>query len=309
MKSIRWLALVGGAMLGSVVHAQAGLTVVGPGVGGDFSVTNGTLLWSLVENLQPNTPPGDNSKNAFLRYYVVATNSAGGKSIFSYGELDPSFGGTAPTSQQPYIGVNGNTYSLIDPAANASGRDLANLTALYVLAVPAAPLGQSGVQSTSVNLSGLVTNPGSYGLTQLQAFTPKSVLANGLTYTGVPLYTFINPSPGSNITDEIVDTVATDGYVVALSLAELDPALGGNPDNLLAYESTGSDFPASALARTIFPGDTVRRGRWQSNLDGISVSAVVGVPEPSTWAMLLLGFAGIGFASYRRAKTRAATAG
>lgn len=25
-----------------------------------------------------------------------------------------------------------------------------------------------------------------------------------------------------------------------------------------------------------------------------------GVPEPSTWAMLLIGFAGIGFATYRR---------
>ena len=26
------------------------------------------------------------------------------------------------------------------------------------------------------------------------------------------------------------------------------------------------------------------------------------VPEPSTWAMMLLGFAGLGFASYRHAK-------
>jgi len=26
------------------------------------------------------------------------------------------------------------------------------------------------------------------------------------------------------------------------------------------------------------------------------------VPEPSTWAMMLLGFAGLGFAGYRRAK-------
>ena len=30
---------------------------------------------------------------------------------------------------------------------------------------------------------------------------------------------------------------------------------------------------------------------------------VVGVPEPATWAMLLLGFAGIGFVKYRRAIT------
>jgi PEP-CTERM motif len=29
------------------------------------------------------------------------------------------------------------------------------------------------------------------------------------------------------------------------------------------------------------------------------------VPEPSTWAMLLLGFAGLGYAGYRRSKRRA----
>jgi len=26
------------------------------------------------------------------------------------------------------------------------------------------------------------------------------------------------------------------------------------------------------------------------------------VPEPSTWAMMLLGFAGVGYAAYRRTK-------
>jgi PEP-CTERM motif-containing protein len=30
-----------------------------------------------------------------------------------------------------------------------------------------------------------------------------------------------------------------------------------------------------------------------------------GVPEPSTWAMLLLGFAGVGFMAYRRKSTQA----
>jgi uncharacterized membrane protein len=31
------------------------------------------------------------------------------------------------------------------------------------------------------------------------------------------------------------------------------------------------------------------------------------VPEPSTWAMMLVGFAGLGFTGYRRAKAGAAT--
>jgi hypothetical protein len=31
------------------------------------------------------------------------------------------------------------------------------------------------------------------------------------------------------------------------------------------------------------------------------------VPEPSTWAMMLLGFAGLGYAGYRRARGGRAT--
>ena len=32
------------------------------------------------------------------------------------------------------------------------------------------------------------------------------------------------------------------------------------------------------------------------------------VPEPSTWAMMLIGFAGLGFAGFRRAKSKPAFA-
>ena len=33
-----------------------------------------------------------------------------------------------------------------------------------------------------------------------------------------------------------------------------------------------------------------------------------GVPEPSTWAMMIVGFAGLGFAGYRRAKAKTVAA-
>ena len=35
-----------------------------------------------------------------------------------------------------------------------------------------------------------------------------------------------------------------------------------------------------------------------------SMTPVISVPEPSTWAMLLLGFAGLGFVGYRTERGR-----
>jgi hypothetical protein len=35
----------------------------------------------------------------------------------------------------------------------------------------------------------------------------------------------------------------------------------------------------------------------------LQISTVAGVPEPATWAVMGLGFAGLGFLGYRRNKT------
>ncbi len=40
----------------------------------------------------------------------------------------------------------------------------------------------------------------------------------------------------------------------------------------------------------------------------VTISPELTVPEPSTWAMMLLGFAGLGFVGYRRRRTLAAAA-
>ena len=42
--------------------------------------------------------------------------------------------------------------------------------------------------------------------------------------------------------------------------------------------------------------------------DGSFSTAAGAVPEPSTWAMMLIGFAGVGYAGYRSARKRSMAA-
>jgi hypothetical protein len=272
------------------------------------SVTAPDTLWDLVGNGKTFGANTTTNPNGVLLYYVVATGS-NGTSVFSLGEINPAFafptGTLATTANSPYISTAGGSLSLIDPNAGSSGRNVSNLTSLQVLSVPSRS--GAGGQSTAVQLTGLVTNPGNYNLAALQNFAPSHVTVNsGNTYTGVPLWSFINPSDAANAKSQYVITRGTDGYQVVLSLAELDPALGGSLNNLLAYadSATSSDFPADGIARTILPGDAGKHGRWESNLNFVDVETAV--PEPSTWALMILGFAGLGFMAYRRKQNESA---
>ena len=133
--------------------------------------------------------------------------------------------------------------------------------------------------------------PGGWGASSL---TPVTKTISGDTYTGVPLFTFIGAQGSS--TDKIVITTGTDGYEVVLSLAELDPSLGGNPDDLLPYADTGTDFPLDGVARTILPLDN-KHGRWESNLDSVEVDAV---PEPASLALFASALTCLALVTRRR---------
>jgi hypothetical protein len=238
------------------------------------------------------TPAGDNGKNAILRYYVLATGSSG-QSLFSLGEIDPSFSGSATPD---LVTFSGNTVSLVSTQPGAAARDVIGLTSLQLLSVPALPQVTNAPESTSVILAGNVGYPGAY---TFQGADPRNVppiteTVNGDTYTGPPLFNLIDPS-NSDILDQYVVTAGTDGYEVLLSLAELDPAFGAstaiNEVDLVPYADTGGDFPADGLARTILPADTpYAHGRWVSNLDLIDVASV---PEPSTVATVVPGLIGV----------------
>jgi hypothetical protein len=66
-------------------------------------------------------------------------------------------------------------------------------------------------------------------------------------------------------------------------------------------------IPATGTVVTITSAAT--GGFYDFAIDNVGFDqATPGTPEPSTWAMMLLGFAGLGFAGYRKAKSVAAIA-
>jgi PEP-CTERM motif len=174
-----------------------------------------------------------------------------------------------------------------------AARDLSTLGTLVLTSVAAQPNGSGGPSST-LTLSGQVTNPGTYNSAQLAALTPQTTvdLGGGTTYTGPPLASFLNAT--GNITSTIVDAVGTDGYTVAFALAEGDPAVGGNANDILAWATNDEPLTTNAVARLIFPNDN-QRGRWNSNLDLLQVSDVTDVPEPASAGILAaaLGLLGL----------------
>jgi hypothetical protein len=127
----------------------------------------------------------------------------------------------------------------------------------------------------------------------LQALPPTIVTAGATgsttdTYTGVGLYKFLSPT--SNNVNQIVITQGTDGYEIALALGELDPSDGGNPNDLLAYSSVGTAFPADGVARLVIPGDS-HAGRWDNNVTSLDVETV---PEPASISLLAGALVAVG---------------
>jgi PEP-CTERM motif len=81
---------------------------------------------------------------------------------------------------------------------------------------------------------------------------------------------------------------------------------GGNTifdqTNLPASSYTEHSFTVAATSNSTVLSLTFRDDPGFFSLDDVSVNVASAVPEPSTWAMLLIGFAGLGFMAYRRKK-------
>jgi hypothetical protein len=76
-----------------------------------------------------------------------------------------------------------------------------------------------------------------------------------------------------------------------------NPAPPGGDQNI--YSPFSMTFTATGSTTAIsFAGLT---GNQYIGLDNVSVEGITAaIPEPSTWAMMILGFGGVGFMAYRR---------
>jgi PEP-CTERM motif len=98
-------------------------------------------------------------------------------------------------------------------------------------------------------------------------------------------------------------TLTADGKTVQISgdtWIDLNVLFGDDPTTILISDIEGS----------LLPSDFVFGFRFDKTA-AISITELGfsgAVPEPSSWVMLLLGFAGLGYAGYRRASARAVSA-
>jgi hypothetical protein len=121
--------------------------------------------------------------------------------------------------------------------------------------------------------------------------TGPNLIATGSDDSGQPVGTIIGTATSlwtqGTLTAPFGSLVGTIGsgnfFLIGTSFSGIAPAAGEL--NLFYWDQNASD-------NTQFVTATVTTG-------------VSGVPEPSTWAMMILGFAGVGFMAYRRRKSAA----
>jgi len=94
-----------------------------------------------------------------------------------------------------------------------------------------------------------------------------------------------------------------DGTSNTLLLQEVTHS--GSTTNTLGWSLFSQSFIADGTSATIRFDETVGGGNGGVMLDAVGVAAV---PEPATWALMVLGFAGLGFMGYRQSRTQKAFA-
>ena len=240
--------------------------------------------------------------------HLTAPPTAGSNNYFSFAETAGADIGLYGTATSPPN--QGTELLLFDPHPNlvavASGNASDGLSSIIDFTVPG---GDGGEWQTAITQGITTTSPINYRLqfqtpyTALSLFT-TNVIGSGQEKNGLLGTYDVNANPGDNLTFDVNANTA----LIATALLLFDPN-----GNLVAVASgNGGDGYSSIIDFTIPAGDG---GEWQiqvspdsylptpqpyaydlmiQGFSGLGPVNPTAVPESSVWALLLLGFGGIG---------------
>jgi hypothetical protein len=166
---------------------------------------------------------------------------------------------------------------------------------------------QSRAEVVAFEVSGDFKILGAYSGTLSIDTTSGEIVAADVT---VPGYEFTGPiyqgQNYQNISSTYLVQIFQPGSDIFLQLAYTTP---GSPSGSLVGFAGGSIFEEDVFSDSTGEKDgtyLVDRGVITGSVGAVAAIAPA-VPEPSTWAMMILGFFGIGFMAYRRKNQMAPT--
>lgn len=215
---------------------------------------------------------------------ALALNVGTGRAAtFTYNDVS---GFNAATTGQVTSGFNG---ILVDPDRTTQG-----FGGYPSLTINGNTFTGSPLDSVNINAAGFY---GSSDLTVdylVNPFAPGASSSLTITFAATTAF-------GLDFTTLFNSTTATFTLSNGTIATVLNTVTIGNTPEFIGFVSTD---PFTSVTFSVPVCDAT--AECQSWVVADVVNAVAAVPEPSTWAMLILGFAGVGFMAHRRGRTGSA---
>jgi hypothetical protein len=173
----------------------------------------------------------------------------------------------------------------------------ATLTALTLQT----PNGNAITESGGVNFNNTVTGDAKSGASQSTTFTYANLGITSASQLGLVVNLTENDNQVTITAPNYITMTAFSSTGTQLGMLITDKGNGAGGSGIVF----GLDATQAAALDAFGPGVVLALSATFTNAQGgndiiQAVQLTTAVPEPSTWAMLILGFAGVGFMAYRR---------
>ena len=298
--------------VGNVYLGSGGLEPASPYVNGQFS--NGPVwVQDLAARLglpalTPSLAGGTDYAFGGATTGFAPTNNPAVPNLEQQVGLFLSSAGSAPSSALYTFSIGANDlFAILGSTTDFSQQEAAALAAAQVVAAEAGDLAAAGAKDLvlfdvpDLGLTPQITSLGpaaSADASALSAYFDQQVLkylapveAAGLTVFDLNTYALIDEAvqdPGALGFSNVTDPCWTGGFTGSATGGSVCSLLPAVQDTYLFWD----DVHPTAAGQLLVSDAALR-------------ALGLPVPEPSTWAMLIIGFGGLGFAGYR-ARARAA---